>query len=129
MHYAEFAEDEVSHFVRLSVPCTIIPDQLTPSQSAALLAAIKEYEQSKWKVIGQKVGKPAKVSAMLTPDLPIVLDPPRVKVIPRSGSDRVMHRPVNSMPKSTSAPRADDTTVCHRYEIYLFCRNRREGMS
>ena len=31
------------------------------SQSAALLAAIKEYEASKWKVIGQKVGKPAKV--------------------------------------------------------------------
>ena len=30
-------------------------------QSAALLAAIKEYESSKWKVIGQKVGKPAKV--------------------------------------------------------------------
>jgi hypothetical protein len=64
MHYAEFAEDEVSHFVRLSVPCTIIPDQLTLSQSAALLAAIKEYEQSKWKVIGQKVGKPAKVSGV-----------------------------------------------------------------
>ncbi|EON67234.1 hypothetical protein W97_06487 [Coniosporium apollinis CBS 100218] len=39
MHYAEFAEDE----------------------SAALLAAIKDYEASKWKVIGQKVGKPAKV--------------------------------------------------------------------
>ncbi|KAF2404441.1 hypothetical protein EJ06DRAFT_470037 [Trichodelitschia bisporula] len=38
MHYAEFAEDE----------------------SAALLAAIKEYESNKWKVIGQKVGKPAK---------------------------------------------------------------------
>ncbi|KAK7534506.1 putative Myb-like transcription factor-like protein [Phyllosticta citricarpa] len=38
MHYAEFAEDE----------------------SAALLAAIKEYEASKWKVIGAKVGKPAK---------------------------------------------------------------------
>ncbi|KAI9786011.1 MAG: hypothetical protein M1816_008163 [Peltula sp. TS41687] len=38
MHYAEFAEDE----------------------SAALLAAIKEYEANKWKVIGQKVGKPAK---------------------------------------------------------------------
>ena len=33
-----------------------------PAQSAALLAAIKEYEASKWKVIGQKVGKPAKVS-------------------------------------------------------------------
>ena len=38
MHYAEFAEDE----------------------SAALLNAIKEYENNKWKVIGQKVGKPAK---------------------------------------------------------------------
>ncbi|KAH7377365.1 hypothetical protein BKA66DRAFT_158170 [Pyrenochaeta sp. MPI-SDFR-AT-0127] len=38
MHYAEFAEDE----------------------STALLAAIKEYESNKWKVIGQKVGKPAK---------------------------------------------------------------------
>ena len=31
------------------------------NQSAALMAAIKEYEASKWKVIGQKVGKPAKV--------------------------------------------------------------------
>jgi Myb-like DNA-binding protein len=38
MHYAEFAEDE----------------------SQALLAAIKEYENNKWKTIGQKVGKPAK---------------------------------------------------------------------
>ncbi|TGZ80695.1 hypothetical protein EX30DRAFT_49052 [Ascodesmis nigricans] len=38
MHYAEFAEDE----------------------SAALLAAIKEYDANKWKVIGQKLGKPAK---------------------------------------------------------------------
>ncbi|RMZ07853.1 hypothetical protein D0860_04902 [Hortaea werneckii] len=41
MHYADFAEDE----------------------SAALLQAIKDYENNKWKVIGQKVGKPAKVSA------------------------------------------------------------------
>ncbi|RJE20289.1 SANT [Aspergillus sclerotialis] len=38
MHYAEFAENE----------------------SAALREAIKEYEANKWKVIGQKVGKPAK---------------------------------------------------------------------
>jgi len=38
MHYAEFGEDE----------------------SAALLAAIREYDANKWKVIGQKVGKPAK---------------------------------------------------------------------
>jgi predicted RNA methylase len=29
-------------------------------QSAALLSAIKEYENNKWKSIGQKVGKPAK---------------------------------------------------------------------
>lgn len=40
MHYAEFAEDE----------------------SQALLNAIKDYENNKWKTIGQKVGKPAKVS-------------------------------------------------------------------
>ncbi|KAJ9502722.1 hypothetical protein H2202_001844 [Exophiala xenobiotica] len=38
MHYAEFAEDE----------------------TAALREAIKEYEANKWKVIGQKLGKPAK---------------------------------------------------------------------
>jgi hypothetical protein len=37
-HYAEFAEEE----------------------SVALREAIKEYEANKWKVIGQKVGKPAK---------------------------------------------------------------------
>ena len=30
-------------------------------QSQALLNAIKEYETNKWKVIGAKVGKPAKV--------------------------------------------------------------------
>ena len=44
MHYAEFAEDE----------------------SQALLTAIKEYENNKWKTIGQKVGKPAKVRATRT---------------------------------------------------------------
>lgn len=38
MHYAEFGKEEAE----------------------ALLAAIKEYDSSKWKVIGQKVGKPAK---------------------------------------------------------------------
>ncbi|RHZ74913.1 hypothetical protein CDV55_108386 [Aspergillus turcosus] len=42
MHYAEFAEEE----------------------SVALREAIKEYEANKWKVIGQKVGKPAKVSIL-----------------------------------------------------------------
>ncbi|KAJ6106411.1 hypothetical protein N7512_009928 [Penicillium capsulatum] len=38
MHYAEFTDDE----------------------SVKLREAIKEYEANKWKVIGQKVGKPAK---------------------------------------------------------------------
>ncbi|CAG8196024.1 unnamed protein product [Penicillium nalgiovense] len=44
MHYAEFAEDE----------------------SVKLREAIKEYEANKWKVIGQKVGKPAKVSVNIS---------------------------------------------------------------
>jgi hypothetical protein len=59
MHYAEFAEDEV---------CTTPNRSIQPSQwftdtrqSQALREAIKEYEANKWKVIGQKVGKPAKV--------------------------------------------------------------------
>ena len=39
-------------------------NMLTPAQSAALLAAIKQYDADKWKVIGQKVGKPAKVSTV-----------------------------------------------------------------
>jgi hypothetical protein len=43
MHYAEFDGDE----------------------SQALLQAIKEYEAQKWKVIGQKLGKPAKVRRLL----------------------------------------------------------------
>lgn len=36
-------------------------------QSVALREAIKEYEANKWKVIGQKVGKPAKVSPKIFP--------------------------------------------------------------
>ena len=55
MHYAEFAEDEVM------VPDASARLRLPTTQSQALLNAIKEYEASKWKVIGQKVGKPAKV--------------------------------------------------------------------
>ncbi len=34
---------------------------LTLLQSVALANAIKEYENNKWKEIGKKVGKPAKV--------------------------------------------------------------------
>lgn len=61
MHYAEFAEDEVSSFVRLSARLFGRVDVLTVSQSAALLQAIKDYENNKWKAIGARVGKPAKV--------------------------------------------------------------------
>ena len=58
MHYAEFAEDEVSFkSVRIHLHTSTNHDL----QSQALLNAIKEYENNKWKVIGQKVGKPAKV--------------------------------------------------------------------
>lgn len=59
MHYADFAEDEVCLTGWVVPPRT--DDANERAQSAALLAAIKEYESSKWKVIGQKVGKPAKV--------------------------------------------------------------------
>ena len=57
MHYADFAEDDVSFANNL-----YRSDTDSENQSAALMAAIKEYEASKWKVIGQKVGKPAKVN-------------------------------------------------------------------
>lgn len=64
MHYAEFAEDEVCNpailddchrLLRMEIACRLII-----VQSQALMTAIKEYENNKWKVIGQKVGKPAK---------------------------------------------------------------------
>lgn len=56
MHYAEFAEDDVCMHWLVSVNSS-----LTLRQSVALLNAIKEYETNKWKEIGKKVGKPAKV--------------------------------------------------------------------
>lgn len=57
MHYAEFAEDEVG------LRCSFAAGSFTDvGQSQALLNAIKEYETNKWKEIGKKVGKPAKVS-------------------------------------------------------------------
>lgn len=57
MHYADFAEDDVSSLSAHGSTSLLIQD----GQSAALLAAIKDYETNKWKVIGSKVGKPAKV--------------------------------------------------------------------
>lgn len=41
MHYTEISEDEGTF-------------------KQALITAIKEYDQNKWKIIGQKMGKPAK---------------------------------------------------------------------
>ena len=72
MHYAEFAEDEVSFvWCSCSLRRVVSSEQFVNRcdlQSAALLNAIKEYENNKWKVIGQKVGKPAKVrSSQLSP--------------------------------------------------------------
>lgn len=46
-------------------PINSLSNAYSTRQSAALLAAIKEYEASKWKVIGQKVGKPAKVGSQI----------------------------------------------------------------
>lgn len=46
MHYAEFAEEE----------------------SVALREAIREYEANKWKVIGAKLGKPAKACEQYAKD-------------------------------------------------------------
>ena len=60
MHYAEFGEDEESSFVRLTA-MLVGRRYADEMQTAALLQAIKDYENNKWKVIGQKVGKPAKV--------------------------------------------------------------------
>jgi len=65
MHYAEFGDDEVSNFVRLTAGIFHWRHWLTIEQSAALLQAIKDYENNKWKVIGAKVGKPAKVSLLV----------------------------------------------------------------
>ena len=60
MHYADFAEDEVRLVIVNHNERVLMPQ----NQGAALLSAIKEYEASKWKIIGQKVGKPPKVGCL-----------------------------------------------------------------
>lgn len=67
MHYAEFAEDEVCmafcRFILSSFGAgqVHLARRSDIDQSQSLLLAIKEYEANKWKEIGKKVGKPAKV--------------------------------------------------------------------
>ena len=64
MHYADFAEDEVSfHSI---YHCIHAQCAKAGVQSAALLAAIRDYEANKWKHIGAKLNKPAKVRALTT---------------------------------------------------------------
>jgi hypothetical protein len=77
MHYADFAEDEVrSRPAFLPFPAgggapggkplpLLPPHFVDQAQSQALLNAIKEYENNKWKEIGKKLGKPAKVRFFL----------------------------------------------------------------
>ena len=66
MHYAEFAEDEVCRpgvaESRSTIGMNAAEQPLDVHQKAALLNAMKEYEANRWKFIGQKLGKPAKVS-------------------------------------------------------------------
>lgn len=56
--------------------------------------AIKEYENNKWKVIGQKVGKPAKVRSLG--------DPNALYCTNGTKADQFTHRLANNMPRSTS---------------------------
>lgn len=75
-------------------------------KSAALLAAIKEYDSNKWKVIGQKVGKPAKVGLRCISCTPPVL----WRVLQLTGTRRA-----SSMRRSTSVGRVERfmNTVLH----------------
>ena len=75
MHYAEFAEDEVS----TSQDASTFSSR---DQTKALLEAIKEYEANKWKVIGQKLNKPAKVRpTQLTLFCDILIQVPGLRTI------------------------------------------------
>lgn len=71
MHYAEFAEDEVCEIYPsylcfdVGISLVDLARRTDVDQSQSLLLAIKEYEANKWKEIGKKVGKPAKVLSLL----------------------------------------------------------------
>lgn len=82
------------------------------SQSQALMNAIKEYENNKWKVIGQKVGKPAKVHISISQHQ-CALSFSSVKPAKTNNSTT---RPASNMPRSTfpisfPAPRADKVAI------------------
>lgn len=59
--------------------------------------AIKEYENNKWKVIGQKVGKPAKVRISIS-QLQCGLIPFGAKL---AKTNNPLARPVSNMPRNT----------------------------
>lgn len=67
------------------------------SQSVKLRDAIKEYETNKWKVIGQKVGKPAKVCEN--------------SIIFASNANLFTTRHASSLPRSISRICEDMTTT------------------
>jgi hypothetical protein len=96
MHYAEFAEDEVSTCCFVNIHTSV----LMGKKSAALLAAIKEYDANKWKAIGQKVGKPAKVSVGPLPCLGV-----------RWGQELTETRLVSSMQRSILVGSTEDSLI------------------
>jgi len=82
MHYAEFADDEVCPPIVARGRCTISVDpaehRVAVQQKAALLNAMKEYEANRWKFIGQKLGKPAKVRSLEAQEPPFAAATPQV---------------------------------------------------
>jgi hypothetical protein len=82
-----FIIEEVSH--PLEFPPT------NSAQSIKLRDAIKEYEANKWKVIGQKVGKPAKVGCTrIHMDSPLTVHSNPIFFLP--------HRLASNMPRNIS---------------------------
>jgi hypothetical protein len=82
-------------------------------QSAALLAAIKEYDANKWKAIGQKVGKPAKVRQVPIFSYAVFSRSPQtfewtaqISIMWSRSTDNT--RPASSMPKSILVENIDN---------------------
>lgn len=83
-------------------------------QSQNLLSAIKEYENNKWKVIGQKVGKPAKACEQHAkehwPGKLSTIDPPTQRWLtwflyrPVSSNQGALETIVSDRPRSRKQP-------------------------